>query len=102
MKFIMLILLVCPVTWAQDNATLMKEINKLKSRVDQLEKKDSGQGFKSTDYSSKTTESTGPSSASETPAMSEEQRKEIMATMEKYKKSQGEQEKALKELEDEE
>lgn len=101
MKFILLILLACPFSWAQDNAALMREINKLKARVDVLEKKDSGQGFKSTDYSSKTTESTGPT-ASETPAMTEEQRKEIMATMEKYKKTQVEQEKALKELEDEE
>ncbi len=103
MKFILIILLACPLSWAQDNATLMKEINKLKARVDELEKKDSGKGFRSTDYSSKTTESTSSSSSSpETPTMTEEQRKEIMATVEKYKKSQAEQEKALKELEDEE
>lgn len=101
MKFILIFFLSCPLSWAQDNAELMREINKLKARVNELEKKDSGQGFKSTDYSSKTTEGTGPSSP-ETPAMTEEQRKEIMATVEKYKKAQIEQEKALKELEDEE
>lgn len=101
MKFMLIVLLATPLSWGQDNAALVREINKLKARVDELEKKDSGQGFKSTDYSSKTTESTGPSSASETPTMTEEQRKEIMATVEKYKKAQAEQEKALKELEDE-
>lgn len=101
MKLILIVLLACPFSWAQDQAAMMKEINRLKERVDRLEKKDSGSGFKSTDYSSQTTESTGPT-ASDTPSMTEEQRKEIMATVEKYKKAQGEQEKALKELEDEE
>ena len=100
MKFILILALAAPLSWAQDNAAVMKELNRLKARVDELEKKESGSGFKSTDYSSRTTESTGPTK-SETPSMTEEQRKEIMATVEKYKKAQAEQEKALKELEDE-
>lgn len=102
MKLILIALLACPFVWAEDNAEVMKELNRLKSRVEELEKKDSGKGFKSTDYSSKTTESTAPSTGSETPQMTEEQRKEIMATVEKYKKAQAEQEKALKELENDE
>ena len=102
MKLMLIFLLTIPMSWAQDNAAVMKELNRLKARVEELEKKDSGKGFKSTDYDSKTTENTGPAAAQETPQMTEEQRKEIMATVEKYKKAQAEQEKALKELEDEE
>lgn len=103
MKFLLIALLACPFSWAedQDKAAMMKELNKLRDRVEELEKKGSGQGFKSTDYGAKTTESSGPSK-SETPAMTEEQRKEVQATIEKYKKAQIEQEKVLKELEDEE
>ncbi len=102
MKLILITLLVCPFVWAEDNAEVMKELNRLKSRVEELERKDSGKGFKSTDYSSKTTENTTPSGGAETPQMTEEQRKEIMETVEKYKKAQAEQEKALKELENDE
>lgn len=103
MKFLLFVLLACPFSWAedQDKAAMMKELNRLKGRVEELEKKGTGHGFKSTDYESKTTESTGPSK-NEAPAMTEEQRKEIQETVEKYKKAQIEQEKVLKELEDEE
>ncbi len=108
MKLILILFLVCPITWAQnlspdEQKVLLKEVQSLKERVNQLEKKDSGQGFKSTDYSSKTTEATTVQSKSQQePAMTPEQRKEIMETMEKYKKAQLDQQKALKELEDEE
>lgn len=108
MKLILIVLLTCPLTFAQnlspdEQRALLKEVQSLKERVNQLEKKDSGQGFKSTDYSSKTTETTTVKSNSpQEPAMTPEQRKEIMETVEKYKKAQVEQEKALKELEDEE
>jgi lipoate-protein ligase A len=87
---------------ADEQRALLKEVQSLKERVNQLEKKNSGQGFRSTDYNSKTTESTSAKSGSQEPTMTPEQRKEIMETMEKYKKAQAEQEKALKELEDEE
>jgi predicted Fe-S protein YdhL (DUF1289 family) len=108
MKLILMIFLICPFAFAQDlspdeQRALLKEVQSLKERVNQLEKKDSGQGFKSTDYSSKTTETkTLKSNSPQEPAMTPEQRKEIMETVEKYKKAQVEQEKALKELEDEE
>lgn len=108
MKMILMIFLICPLSFAQDlspdeQRALLKEVQSLKERVNQLEKKDSGQGFKSTDYSSKTTETTSVKSSSQPePSMTPEQRKEIMEAMEKYKKAQVEQEKALKELEDEE
>jgi hypothetical protein len=106
MKLILLILIACPLAWSQnltpdEQRALLKEVQSLKERVNQLEKKNSGQGFKSTDYSSQTTERTSVNAPQE-PAMTPEQRKEIMETMEKYKKAQIEQEKALKELEDEE
>ena len=108
MKLILMLFLVCPLAYSQnlspdEQRALLKEVQGLKERVNQLEKKDSGQGFKSTDYSSKTTEaSTIKSNSPEEPAMTPEQRKEVMETMEKYKKSQLDQQKALKELEDEE
>ncbi len=108
MKLILLLALICPLSFAQDlspdeQRALLKEVQSLKERVNQLEKKDSGKGFKSTDYSSKTTETTSVKTNSpQEPAMTPEQRKEIMETIEKYKKAQLEQEKALKELEDEE
>lgn len=105
--FLMTALLYCPLSWSQDltpdqQKALLKEVQALKERVKKLEKKDSGSGFKSTDYNSKTTENTSGPTASSGPAMTDEQRKEIMETVEKYKKAQIEQEKALKELEDEE
>jgi lipoate-protein ligase A len=108
MKLILIFLLACPAVWAQnltpeEQRALLKEVRDLKDRVNTLEKKDSGQGFKETDYSSKTTAATAsPTSVSQEPSMTEEQRKEIMDTVEKYKKKQAEQEKVLKELEDEE
>lgn len=109
MKWTLLLLFILsPILNAQsltpeEQKQLLKEVQGLKERVNQLENKDSGQGFKSTDYKEKTTESTAPASAgSSEPTMTEEQRKEITATIEKYKKAQADQEKALKELEDEE
>lgn len=108
MKALLILLLLSPFVRAQDltpeeQRRLLREVQDLKGRVNQLENKDSGQGFKSTDYQEKTTASTTPAgSASQEPAMTEEQRKEIMETVEKYKKAQAEQEKVLKELEDEE
>lgn len=87
----------------EEQKQLLREVQDLKGRVNQLENKDSGQGFKTTDYNEKTTAaSPSASGASSEPSMTEEQRKEIMETVEKYKKAQVEQEKALKELEDEE
>ncbi len=102
--FLMTALLYCPLTWSQDltpdqQRALLKEVQALKERVNKLENKNSGSGFKSTDYQSKTTENT---SAPAAPAMTDAQRKEVMETVEKYKKAQIEQEKVLKELEDEE
>jgi hypothetical protein len=102
--FLMTALLFCPLSWSQDmtpdqQRALLQEVQTLKERVNELEKKDAGSGFKSTDYHSKTTENTGAPAG---PAMTDEQRKELMETMEKYKKAQIEQEKALKELENEE
>lgn len=107
MKLILIALLLTPLARAQnltpdEQRQLLKEVQGLKERVNQLENKDSGQGFKTTDYKEKTTEATAPAGAPQGPAMTEEQRTEIMATIEKYKKAQIEQEKALKELEDEE
>lgn len=105
--FLIIALLYCPLSIANDltpeqQKALLKEVQVLKDRVNKLEKKDSGSGFKSTDYNSKTTENTTGPAASSGPAMTDEQRKEIMDTVDKYKKAQIEQEKALKELEDEE
>lgn len=105
--FLIMSLLYCPFSWSQDltpdqQKALLKEVQNLKERVNKLEKKDSGSGFKSTDYNSKTTENTSGPAASSAPAMTDEQRKEILETVGKYKKAQIEQEKALKELEDEE
>ena len=105
--FLLTALLCCPLTWAQnlspdEQKNLLNEVKALKERVNKLEKKDSGSGFKTTDYKSATTEDTGPKPSASEPAMSAEQRTEIMETMEKYKKAQVESEKALKELEDEE
>jgi hypothetical protein len=108
MKFFLVLFLSCPMVWAQnltpdEQRALLKEVRDLKERVNTLEKKQSGQGFKETDYSSKTTAAqAAPATASQEPQMTEAQRKEIMETMEKYKKAQAEQTKALKELEDEE
>lgn len=105
--FLISALLYCPLTWSQnlspeEQKTLLNEVKALKERVNKLEKKDSGTGFKTTDYKSATTENTASPAAASGPAMTDEQRKEIMDTVEKYKKAQIEQEKALKELEDEE
>lgn len=86
----------------EEQKQLLREVQDLKGRVNQLENKDSGQGFKTTDYNEKTTAASPSSSAPAEPQMTEEQRAEIMATIDKYKKAQVEQEKALKELEDEE
>ncbi len=108
MKFFLMIALLCsPLSWSQDlspeqQKALLNEVQALKERVNKLEKKDSGSGFKSTDYNSKTTENTAGPTSSSGPAMTDEQRKEILETVDKYKKAQIEQEKALKELEDEE
>ena len=87
----------------EDQRKLLLEVQDLKGRVNQLENKDSTQGFKTTDYNEKTTAASpsSPGAAAE-PQMTEDQRNEIMATIDKYKKAQAEQEKALKELEDEE
>ncbi len=107
MKFFLITaLLYCPLSWSQNltpeqQKTLLNDVQALKERVNKLENKDSGGGFKSTDYNSKTTENTTTPAAPSGPAMTNDQRKEIMETVEKYKKSQIEQEKALKELEDE-
>ncbi len=105
MKLILMVFLIFPFAYSQnlspeEQRVLLKEVQSLKERVKQLEKKDSGQGFKSTDYSSKTTESAILKTNSPQ-TMTPEQEKEIMETVEKYKKAQIEQEKALKELEDE-
>lgn len=108
MKLAFLIFLLLPLARAQslspdEQRALLNEVKALKERVNQLETKDSGQGFRSTDYQDKTTSQTSPGTASsQEPSMTEEQRKEIMDTLEKYKKAQAEQEKYLKELEDEE
>ncbi|MFL5784412.1 MAG: hypothetical protein ACJ76H_07390 [Bacteriovoracaceae bacterium] len=108
MKFFLILLIACPTVWAQnltpdEQRALLREVRDLKERVNALEKKQSGQGFRETDYSSKTTAAqTAPATASQEPQMTEAQRKEIMETMEKYKKAQAEQTKALKEIEDEE
>ena len=105
--FLITALLYCPFVWSEEltpeqQKALLNEVQTLKERVNKLEKKDSGTGFKTTDYKSTTTEDTGLKPSSSEPAMSAEQRAEIMETMEKYKKAQVESEKAMKELEDEE
>lgn len=106
MKYLFLLLLSMPFSFAQnlspeEQRKLLQEVQSLKERVNKLEKNDPNPGgLKSTDYQSKTTESVATTPAG--PEMTAEQRKEIMETMEKYKKAQLDQQKALKELEDEE
>ncbi len=108
MKYLLVMLLTLPTAWSQDlspeeQRQLLQEVKSLKERVNSLENKDdSASGFKSTDYESKTTEGTASPSQPAAPAMSDEQRREIMETVQKYKDAQVEQEKALKELEVEE
>ncbi len=102
MKIVFFILMMTPFSYAQnltpeEQRKLLNEVQSLKERVNKLEKNESP-GLKTTDYNAKTTESSAPAG----PAMTAEQKKEITETMEKYKKAQIEQEKALKELEDEE
>lgn len=106
MNIFLIILLASPFAIAQnlspeEQRQLLQEVKTLKERVNNLEQKDSGSGFRSTDFGSKTTETAAPA-GTQMPTMTDEQRKEIMETVEKYKKAQAEQEKALKELEDEE
>ncbi len=106
MKILLLLIFCFPFARAQnltpeEQKNLLKEVQALKERVNKLEKTDSGSGLKTTDYNAKTTEAS-PTAAPAGPEMSAEQRKEVMETMEKYKKAQLDQQKALKELEDEE
>ncbi len=95
-----------PLSWSQDltpeqQKALLNEVQALKERVNKIEKKDSGSGFKTTDYKSNTTEDNSLKPSSGEPAMTAEQRAEILKTMEQYKKAQAESEKALKELDEE-
>ncbi|MES2527880.1 MAG: hypothetical protein V4598_12380 [Bdellovibrionota bacterium] len=104
--FLITALLYSSVSWSQDltpeqQKALLNEVQGLKDRVNKLEKKDSGTGFKTTDYKSSTTEDNTLKPSSGEPAMTAEQRAEILKTVEQYKKAQAESEQALKELDEE-
>lgn len=107
MKLLLLMILTCPLVQAQnlsadEQRALLNEVQSLKERVSKLEKKNTGQGFKSTDYNARTTVGAPLKAGPQEPRLTPEQRKEVMETLEKYKKAQIEQERVLQELENEE
>lgn len=107
MKILIFFILISSPSFSQnlspeEQRALLQDVKVLKERVKELENKNSGGGFRTTDYQEKTTETvSSPSQKSTEPAMTEEQRKEVLATLERYKKAQEEQQKYLQELEDE-
>ena len=87
----------------EEQRALLKDVRDLKAKVQKLESGNAQKGLKTVDFKGSTTENTNPHpSAPTSPSLTPEQTKVLMETLQKAKLHQAEQEKALKELENEE
>ncbi len=106
MKFVIGLILLFFTTYgfSQSNEDLKKQLMDLQNRIDKLEKNEGGSesGLKMKDMDGSEMKDRSPSSDSNAPTLSEEDRKKLMKQIEDYKKQAEESRKYLDQLMQEE
>ena len=107
MKYLFWFALLSSSTFAQnlspeEQRILLNDVKELKAKVQKLESGKTQKGLKTVDYAGGTTETASGPASPATPSLTPEQTRLLMETLTKAKGHQAEQEKALKELENEE
>ena len=86
----------------EEQRKLLNDVKDLKAKVQKLESGKTQKGLKTVDYEGGTTETATQASSPAAPSLTPEQTRQMMEVLQKAKAHQAEQEKALRELENEE